>query len=142
MADLGLTHVALAVKDLAASVAFYRDYAGMGVIHERAAASGAKVAWVTDLTRPFVLVLIQAEGLDDTPLGPFGHLGVALDSREAVDRLCERARAEGRLRREATDSGPPVGYWAYIADPDGNTLEVSFGQVVAFTVEQARERAP
>lgn len=138
MADLGLTHVALAVKDLAASLEFYRVYAGMRVIHERTADSGARVAWITDLTRPFVIVLIQADGLNDTPLGPFGHLGVALDSRDAVDRLVDRARAEGRLRDGPTDSGPPVGYWAYIADPDGNTLEISHGQHVAFTVDQAR----
>src|SRR5690606_23147402 len=48
MADLGFTHVALVVKDLAASVQFYRTYAGMQVIHERVAESGWKVAWVTD----------------------------------------------------------------------------------------------
>lgn len=138
MADLGLTHVALAVKDLAASLEFYRVYAGMRVIHERTADSGARVAWITDLTRPFVIVLIQADGLNDTPLGHFGHLGVALASRDAVDRLVDRARAEGRLRDGPTDSGPPVGYWAYIADPDGNTLEISHGQHVAFTVDQAR----
>ena len=110
----------------------------MRVIHERTADSGARVAWITDLTRPFVIVLIQADGLNDTPLGPFGHLGVALASRDAVDRLVDRARAEGRLRDGPTDSGPPVGYWAYIADPDGNTLEISHGHHVAFTVDQAR----
>lgn len=142
MADLGLTHVAFAVRDLAASLRFYRTYANMRPIHERTAETGTKVAWVTDLTRPFVLVLIEAEGLHDTPLGPFGHLGVALASRAEVDRLAELARAEGRLRDGPNDSGPPVGYWAYIADPDGNTLEVSFGQAIAFTVEQARAARP
>jgi len=33
-----------------------------------------------------------------------------------------------------------VGYWAFIADPDENVLEVSFGQDVAFTVAEAKER--
>ncbi len=99
MSDLGLTHVALAVKDLEASIVFYARYAGMKVIHRRAGdTKGAAVAWVTDLTRPFVIVLIQSAGLNDTPLGPFGHLGVGLASREEVDRLAEAARQEGRLR--------------------------------------------
>jgi hypothetical protein len=28
-----------------------------------------------------------------------------------------------------------VGYWAYIVDPDGHNLEISYGQEVGFTVE-------
>ena len=31
-------------------------------------------------------------------------------------------------------AGPPVGYWAFLRDPDGHTLEVSFGQQVGLTV--------
>jgi hypothetical protein len=26
-----------------------------------------------------------------------------------------------------------VGYWTYISDPDGNTLELSYGQQIRFT---------
>jgi lactoylglutathione lyase len=91
----------------------------------------------SDLTRPFVIVLIQAPGLVDTPLGPFGHLGVACASREEVHRLAALAETEGHLASPPRDSGPPVGYWAYIRDPDNNMLEVSFGQDVAFTVADA-----
>ncbi len=140
MSDLGLTHVAFAVRDLAASVSFYEKYAAMQVVHRRPSGTeGAEggVAWLSDLTRPFVIVLIQAPGLNDTPLGPFGHLGVAVASREEVDRLAKLARADGRLAGGPNDSGPPVGYWAYIRDPDGNTLEVAHGQDVAFTVQAA-----
>jgi hypothetical protein len=35
--------------------------------------------------------------------------------------------------------GPPVGYWAFLRDPDGHTLEISFGQEVGVTVEKNRE---
>lgn len=143
MSDLGLTHVALAVRDLTASIAFYAQYADMKVVHRRPIAAGAGgAAWLSDLTRPFVIVLIQAPGLNDTPLGPFGHLGVAVASRADVDRLAELAAADGRLADGPTDSGPPVGYWAYIRDPDGNTLEVAHGQEVAFTVQAAVDGAP
>ena len=136
MSDLGLTHVAFSVRDLDASTAFYVKYAGMDVVHNRAR-EGVRVAWLTDHTRPFIIVLVEAEGREDTPLGPFGHLGVACPSRADVDRLCAVAQAEGRLRKPPMDSGPPVGYWAFIADPDGNTLELSFGQDVGMTVAQA-----
>jgi len=136
MTDLGLTHVAFSVRDLDASVAFYRKYGGMEVVHERAG-DGIRVAWVSDRTRPFAIVLIEAADRHDTPLGPSGHLGVACPDRATVDRLCAAAEAEGRLRKPPTDSGPPVGYWAFLADPDGNTLELSHGQEVGLTVERA-----
>lgn len=134
MSDHGLTHVAFAVRDLERSIAFYEKYAGMKVIHERHDQGGGHVAWVSDGTRPFAIVLVQSQTARDPPLGPFGHLGVALLSRDDVDRLAAEARDNGFLRSEPQESGPPVGYWAFLADPDGNTLELSFGQEVEFTV--------
>jgi len=129
MSDIGLTHVALPVRSLAASVAFYAKFAGMQAVHERPG-----VAWVSDRMRPFALVLIETAS-EIRPLLPMAHLGVAVRSRDDVDRLCRLAREEGCLAREPEDSGPPVGYWALIRDPDGHTLEVAFGQEVQHAVE-------
>lgn len=134
MSDLGLTHIAFAVRSLERSIAFYIRYAGMRVIHQRHDQGGGNVAWVSDGTRPFAIVLVQSQTARDTPLGPFGHLGVALPSRDDVDCLAAEAREAGFLRSEPQDSGPPVGYWALLADPDGNTLELSYGQEVEFKV--------
>jgi catechol 2,3-dioxygenase-like lactoylglutathione lyase family enzyme len=138
MSDLGLTHVALPVSHLDASIAFYEQYARMQVVHRRKdAETGVNVAWIGDRIRPFVIVLIETPKVDH-PLLPFAHLGVGCESRDEVDRLCEQARSEGCLHLGPTDSGYPIGYWAFIADPDGHTLEVSFGQEVALTVERAQ----
>lgn len=147
MTDRGLTHVALLVGDLDASVAFYAKYAAMEVVHRRSDGS-SRVAWVSDRTRPFVIVLIEVPSFVPRALFrgvhrllriavPFEHLGVGCASREEVDRLSDLARAEGLLSRGPTDYGPPVGYWAFITDPDGHTLEVSYGQEVGLTVERA-----
>jgi catechol 2,3-dioxygenase-like lactoylglutathione lyase family enzyme len=137
MSDLGLTHVALPVSNLGVSIAFYEQYARMQVVHRRKdAETGVNVAWISDRIRPFVIVLIETPKVDN-PLLPFAHLGVGCASRDEVDRLCEQARSEGRLLSGPTDSGYPIGYWAFIADPDGHTLEVSFGQEVALTVARA-----
>ena len=131
MPDIGLTHVALPVRSLDASAAFYALYAGMQAVHRRPG-----VVWLSDRTRPFAVVLIQTAG-EVKPLLPIAHLGVGVRSRADVDRLCELARDNGCLLRAPEDSGPPVGYWALIRDPDGHTLEVAFGQEVGLSVDGA-----
>ncbi len=135
--DRGLTHVALVARDPEASIAFYARYARMQVVHRRKdELSGRQVLWLSDLTRPFVIVLIQAERVEGR-LDGFAHLGVGCESRAEVDRLCALARQEGRLGLGPLDSGYPVGYWAFIRDPDGHNLEISYGQEVGFTVAEA-----
>ena len=128
--DVGLTHVALPARDLDASAAFYARYAGMQVVHSRDG-----VLWLSDRTRPFVIVLIQVARVE-SPLVPFAHLGVACATRDEVDRLCALASEDECLVTGPLDYGPPVGYWAFLRDPDGHTLEVSHGQDVGLAVEQ------
>lgn len=134
--DVGASHLALVASDLARSISFYERYAGMKIVHERRDPGGSRVVWLSDLTRPFVLVLI--EGRVDARLGGSCHLGVGCASREEVDRLAGAARAEGCLELGPTDSGEPVGYWAFLRDPDGHHLELSYGQEVGLTVAQAK----
>jgi catechol 2,3-dioxygenase-like lactoylglutathione lyase family enzyme len=135
--DRGLTHVALPVTDIEASIDFYARYADMDVVHRRHDdGTDTTVVWVSDRTRPFVIVLIEQPAVSHA-LGGFAHLGVGCASRAEVDERCERARGEGRDVFGPTDSGYPVGYWAIIADPDGHNLELSHGQEVGLVVEQA-----
>jgi catechol 2,3-dioxygenase-like lactoylglutathione lyase family enzyme len=137
--DVGLTHVALPVADAAASIRFYERFAAMRVVHERSDEPGSRVVWLSDLTRPFVIVLIEHAG-DPARLSGWSHLGVACASRDDVERLCADARADGFAVQGPFDAGPPVGYWAIIPDPDGHNLELSFGQDVGTTVETSRVR--
>lgn len=101
----------------------------MQVVHRRDG-----VVWLSDLTRPFVIVLVATATVEN-PLRPLAHLGVGCESRAEVDRLAALAAQEGRLIAGPSDAGPPVGYWAFVRDPDGHTLELSFGQEVGLTVE-------
>lgn len=136
MVDVGLTHVALPVKDVDVSVAFYVKYARMEVVHRRTDSfTGHSVVWISDRTRPFVVVLIDVDNVQPVLL-PWAHLGVGCESREEVDRLCEEARKEDCLVDGPTDSDYPVGYWAFLKDPDGHTLELSYGQEVGLTVTE------
>lgn len=132
MIDVGLTHIALTVTDLDESIAFYERFANMKVVHRRPG-----VVWIGDETRPFVIVLAK-QAVVEYPLRPFAHLGVACETQDDVDRLAEIAKEEDRLIGGPMDSGPPVGYWAFLRDPDGHTLELSFGQEVGTAVMKSR----
>ena len=61
MPDIGFTHVALPVTNLQASVSFYERFTDLRVVHRRAQASDVhrEIAWLSDLMRPFVLVLAE-----------------------------------------------------------------------------------
>ena len=143
--DLGLTHIALYVNNVEASVQFYRKYGGLHDIHSRGEGESS-VGWISDLKRPFGLVLIRRRG------GLFrrwiarqigivrpavAHIGIALNSRSQVDLLCEQARMEGILRKFPHDAGQPVNYYGMISDPDGNNLELSYGQVMSAAFVEA-----
>ncbi len=136
MTDIGLTHIALPVAEVERSIQFYATYAGMQVIHRRIdAEAGVSVVWLSDRTRPFVIVLIQTDSVQPV-LSPLAHLGVGCESHEQVDALCTIARQDGLLIQEPKDSGYPIGYWAFLRDPDGHTLELSYGQEIGLTVGQ------
>jgi catechol 2,3-dioxygenase-like lactoylglutathione lyase family enzyme len=141
MIDIGLTHIALPVTDVERSIKFYATYAAMQIVHRRIdEESGAAVVWLSDRTRPFVIVLIQTT-LVQPVLSPFAHLGIGCKSRESMDALCETARQEGILIQEPKDSGYPIGYWAFLRDPDGHTLELSHDQEVGLITEQSSATA-
>jgi catechol 2,3-dioxygenase-like lactoylglutathione lyase family enzyme len=146
MIDVGLTHIALPVTDLDKSIQFYSVYAEMQVVHHRVdAEAGIGVVWLSDShserlcqrTRPFVIVLIQTDVVHSV-LSPIAHLGVGCQSQQIVDSLCARAEQEGVLLQKPKDSGYPIGYWAFLRDPDGHTLELSYGQEIGLTIDQTQ----
>lgn len=139
MIDIGLTHIALPASNIEQSIQFYRTYANMSVVHQRVDEdTGVPVVWLSDQTRPFVIVLIQTASVHPV-LSPMAHLGVGCKSREEMDALCKKAQQEGVLMKAPQESGYPVGYWAFLRDPDGHTLELSYGQEVGLAVETAAQ---
>ena len=128
MKDIGLTHIALQITDLQKSFEFYSKYARMEIVHERKG-----VLWISDKTRPFVIVMFASKTVT-SPLIPDSHIGIGVRSKAEVDRLCNLAKEDKCLISKPKNSGPPVGYWAYLKDPDNHTLEISFGQEVGIAV--------
>jgi catechol 2,3-dioxygenase-like lactoylglutathione lyase family enzyme len=135
------THIALPAGDLDASIDWYRRYTPLVVLDRREDAEG-QTAWLAhegQVENPFVLVLVtffRDAGRSQPQLGPFAHLGIEVPTRAEVDRLAERARAEGCLHWEPADIGPPVGYVCALHDPDTNVVEISHNQGVHAKVQE------
>jgi catechol 2,3-dioxygenase-like lactoylglutathione lyase family enzyme len=131
--------VALWTADIQRSVDFYRKYCGLEVVHDRNEADGGRVVWVGEHKRPrFVIVLIKRPVARSAP-NSFAHFGFSCRSREEVDERASLARADEILELAPRDAGPIVGYFCMIRDPDGNSVEFSFGQAIdpgAFEVKR------
>ena len=126
-----LTHVALFVRDVGRTVAFYERFAGLHVVHDRVD-DGVRVVWLSEQTHDpeFVIVAIHLPPGDATLPPRMAHFGYDLPSRAAVDAIATRGQAEGLLVQGPADAGPIVGYFCMLHDPDGNLVEFSHGQPI------------
>ena len=139
------THIALAVKDVEASVTWYERFTHLSVLARHEDDDG-KNAWLGDSSNaasPFVLVIGQFyEGHDPfapaphPPLGPFARIGIELPTKEAVDAVAAKAKDAGCLAFGPLQMPKEIGYICFLKDPDGNTIEFSYDQGV---YETARE---
>ena len=139
------THIAFAVKDVDATIAWYETFTHLTLLARSEDADG-KNAWIGDSSNaesPFVLVVGQFyEGHDPFapaphhPMGPFAHIGIEVESKAAVDEIAARAKAAGCLALGPMQMPKQIGYICFLKDPDGNTVEYSFDQGV---YEKARD---
>lgn len=140
------THVALPVRDLDETLAFYRKYTTLELIHERTdPETGLRSVWLanrrdkTAEAARFVLVLIcgslPAQVTGDIKeeygfLTSISHLGISLNTRDEIDAIADMAKEEGILVLGPRYMNPVVGYICIVRDPDGNQLEFSVEQVL------------
>jgi len=125
-----LTHLALHVRDIESCIAFYQDYVGLKLIHQRDNKAGGEVVWLAETGREqaFILVLLPGGPGRNQLDSDFSHLGFALPSRAAVDVIAARGKQDGILAWATREEPYPVGYYCGLRDPDGNFVEFSHGQ--------------
>jgi predicted lactoylglutathione lyase len=141
-----LTHIALPVRDLDATMAFFAKYTSLVNIHERHDAdTGLRSVWLAnsrDVTADgarFVVVLIcgslptKITGDIKEQYGfltSIAHLGISVESRDEVDRIAAMAKEDGCLLLGPMYRNEVVGYICIVTDPDGNNVEFSVEQVL------------
>ncbi|HMS82190.1 MAG TPA: VOC family protein [Nitrospira sp.] len=118
-----LGHVVFYVKDLARSLAFYRDLLGFKEVG--AAFNGAAAALTSGRTH-HELLLIQVGDVPGPPTGRrrgLYHVGIKVG-----DSLDELRQAKGELERAGIPidgmSDHTVSQSLYLRDPDGNEVEL------------------
>jgi catechol 2,3-dioxygenase-like lactoylglutathione lyase family enzyme len=133
------THIALRVKNIDETIAFYTSMTPLELLDKRSDdfGHGAWLGHSDSADKPFVLVLAQffpaTDPFKDAPqevLAPFAHLGIELTSRDELDEIAARAEAAGCLAMPPTEMPPPIGSICMVRDPDGNMIEFSYDQGV------------
>lgn len=122
-----LTHIALHVVDMPASIAFYRRYCNMHVFHER---DEQHIVWMSEPGREkeLIFVLMAGGSRQQHADRDYSHLGFAVASREEVERIAAQAEEDGCLLWPPREDPYPVGYFCGVKDPSGNYVEFSYGQ--------------
>ena len=142
-----LTHIALPVRSLDDTLAFYEKFTTLVKISERHdPETRMRTAWLAnqrDITTPgaarFVIVLMEGalpKQITGDIVEEYGfltsiaHLGISLDTRAEVDEVARLAASDGCLLLGPMYRNPDVGYICLIKDPDGNNVEFSVEQVL------------
>jgi catechol 2,3-dioxygenase-like lactoylglutathione lyase family enzyme len=121
----GLWHVALRVKDLARTEAFYRNLFGMQVVWR----PDPENVYLSSGADNLALHQIPADervAYENRPAQFLDHLGLIMESPEAVKRLFEEAQ-QSRVKivkdpKEHRDGS----YSFYLADPDDTIVQVLY----------------
>lgn len=113
-------HMALGVKDLEQSVAFYRTLFGQGPTKTRPGYAKFEVA-----EPPVNLALNQSQG-ETGPNNPVAHFGIQVKSTAAIGVVADRLRKAGlgTAVEENVTCCYAVQNKVWAADPDGNKWEV------------------
>ena len=125
----GLRHLALRVRDVRASQAFYERFFDM------------KVVWEPDPENVYLstgadnLALHQVpkeewEKFASSPHHPLDHLGFLMDSPDSVNILFQEVSTQGVTIVQPPKQHRDGSFSFYMADPDSNTIQVLYEPTV------------
>jgi lactoylglutathione lyase len=124
----GADHTNWRVRDLDASLSFYRDVLGLEPFGLEEYHRGERPLVSLRITEDFILHLTPDPEFERVPTGGYDHLALVVEGAEP-DELAERLRKWGfEVERQfesiigARGEGPAL----YVRDPDGYRIELKF----------------
>jgi len=115
-----LAHTMIRVKDLEATLAFYRDFIGLRELRRKPIGDEATLVFLSDDDESYVIELTVNHGKTDYVLGDqFGHLAFFTDDLEAV--VAEVERRDWWYRRSRPELSSK---YIFVKDPDGYDVEI------------------
>jgi catechol 2,3-dioxygenase-like lactoylglutathione lyase family enzyme len=124
----GADHTNWRVRDLDASLSFYRDVLGLEPFGLEEYHRGERPLVSLRITEDFILHLTPDPEFERGPTGGYDHLALVVEGAEP-DELAERLREENvEVERQfesitgARGKGPAL----YLRDPDGYRIELKF----------------
>ena len=125
---LSITHIALHVEDLDTCIEFYQEFCELEVVQRRDSA-----AWLTSeaLKNKFVIVLVKGGKRGKQKFKKdFSHIGIAVDSLEELLKKVKEGKKLGCYAFGPFEEDYPTGHIAGFLDPNGNLVELSYGQPI------------
>jgi catechol 2,3-dioxygenase-like lactoylglutathione lyase family enzyme len=124
----GADHTNWRVRDLDASLSFYRDVLGLEPFGLEEYHRGERPLVSLRITEDFILHLTPDPEFERGPTGGYDHLALVVEGAQP-DELAERLREENvEVERQfesitgARGEGPAL----YLRDPDGYRIELKF----------------
>ena len=124
----GPDHTNWRIRDLEASLGFYRDVLGLQPFGLEEYHRGERPLVSLRVTRDFILHLIPDPEFERGSTGGYDHLALVVEGAEP-DELAEHLRARGVAVEKQFESilgargqGPAL----YLRDPDGYRIELKF----------------
>ena len=114
------------MRNLDASIAFYREFCGLVVTHDQAMRRQLSGSRSQAGRRSLSSCLWRVSASSASVR--LQSSGFAMESREAVDAIAAAAQVAGCLEWAPRQEPYPVGYYCGLKDPDGYFVEFSYGQ--------------
>jgi catechol 2,3-dioxygenase-like lactoylglutathione lyase family enzyme len=124
----GADHTNWRVRDLDASLSFYRDVLGLEPFGLEEYHRGERPLVSLRITEDFILHLTPDPEFERVPTGGYDHLALVVEGAEP-DELAERLRKRGvevETQFESITGAGGEGPALYVRDPDGYRIELKF----------------
>ena len=107
---------------------FYQTFCELEIVHRRESA-----AWLTneELKNKFVIVIIKGGKKNKQKFKKdFSHIGIAVDSLDELFNKVKEGKKRGCYAFGPFEEDYPTGHIAGFLDPNGNLVELSYGQPI------------